>query len=187
MENQSEAEAEPSGVVTVVVGIVVVSTLNVAPWGRETTGCERRAGGGGRMQAASTEFVVIGVDPRVTLDGALPVSAPPSMPPAPRAPYPLLQSIGADAPLRSLLRRDFEGVVHCAHAQAQWAREQMWAQDPLAACEALAAGARVSSGNSLAETVQSASPYVQRKQGGSRSRSADALLYFSCCCLSSVG
>ena len=31
MENQSEAEAEPSGVVTVVVGIVVVSTLNVAP------------------------------------------------------------------------------------------------------------------------------------------------------------
>mmetsp|Transcript_16815 Transcript_16815/g.48663 ORF Transcript_16815/g.48663 Transcript_16815/m.48663 type:complete len:308 (-) Transcript_16815:933-1856(-) len=112
MENQSEAEAEPSGVVTVVVGIVVVSTLTVAP-----------------------EFVD-GVDPRVTLERALPVSAPPTMPPAPRAPYPLLQSIGADAHLRSLLRRDFEGVVHSE----------------------MPAGARVSCGNSLAETVQSASP-----------------------------
>jgi len=120
-QQNTEAEAEPSGVVTVVVGIVVVSTLTVAPWGRETTGCERRAGRGGRMQAASTEFVD-GVDPRVTLERALPVSAPPTMPPAPRAPYPLLQSIGADAHLRSLLRRDFEGVVHsempCAHVQA---------------------------------------------------------------------
>ena len=74
------------------------------------------------MQAAGTAFVVDGVDPRVTLE-RLPVPVPlPSLPPAPsRAPYPLLQSTKADAPLRSLLRRDFEGVVHseipCVHAQ----------------------------------------------------------------------
>ena len=67
------------------------------------------------MQAASTEFVA---------DSALDVALPPPMPSLPpdpsRAPYPLPQSIGADASLRSLLRRDFEGVVHsvmpCAHA-----------------------------------------------------------------------
>ena len=73
------------------------------------------------MPAAGTASVVDGVDPHVTLERALPVPLP-SLPPAPsRAPYPLLQSTGADAPLRSLLRRDFEGVVHseipCAHAQ----------------------------------------------------------------------
>ena len=61
-----------------------------------------------------------GVDPRVALDVALPPTMP-SLPPDPsRAPYPLPQQIGADASLRSLLRRDFEGVVHsvmpCAHA-----------------------------------------------------------------------
>ena len=76
------------------------------------------------MQAAGTAFVVDGVDPRVTLERALPVPLPlPSLPPAPsRAPNPLLQSIGADAALRSLLRRDLEGVIHlempCAHVQA---------------------------------------------------------------------
>ena len=51
-----------------------------------------------------------GVDPRVALDVALPASVPslpptmpPSLPPDPsRAPYPLPQSIGADASLRSL-------------------------------------------------------------------------------------
>ena len=67
------------------------------------------------MHAASTEFVA---------DSALDVALPPPMPSLPpdpsRAPYPLPQSIGADASLRSLLRRDFEGVVHsempCAHA-----------------------------------------------------------------------
>ena len=74
------------------------------------------------MQAASTEFVADGVDLRVALDVALPPTMP-SLPPDPsRAPYPLPQSIGADASLRSLLRRDFEGVVHsempCAHAHA---------------------------------------------------------------------
>ena len=79
------------------------------------------------MQAAGTAFAVDGVDPRVTLERALPVPLP-LLPPAPsRAPYPLLQSIGADAPLRSLLRRDFEGVVHsempCAHAQAVWVHQ----------------------------------------------------------------
>ena len=75
------------------------------------------------MQAASTEFVVDGVV-RVILERDLKVSAPPTMPSSPpdpsRALYPLPQSIGADASLRSLLRRDFEGVVHsempCAHA-----------------------------------------------------------------------
>ena len=53
------------------------------------------------MQAAGTAFAVDGVDPRVTLE-RLPVPVPlPSLPPAPsRAPNPLLQSIGADAPLR---------------------------------------------------------------------------------------
>ena len=77
------------------------------------------------LQAASTDFVAEGVDPRVALEGTLPSLPPtmPSLPPDPsRAPYPLPQSIGADASLRSLLRRDFEGVVHsempCAHAQA---------------------------------------------------------------------
>ena len=54
------------------------------------------------MQAASTEFVADGVDPRVALDVALPPTMP-SLPPDPsRAPYPLPQSIGADASLRSL-------------------------------------------------------------------------------------
>ena len=57
--------------------------------------------------AASTEFVA---------DGALDVALPPPMPSLPpdpsRASNPLPQSIGADASLRSLLRRDFEGVVH---------------------------------------------------------------------------
>ena len=75
------------------------------------------------MQAASTEFVADGaLDPRAALDVALPPTMP-SLPSDPsRAPNPLPQSIGADASLRSLLRRDFEGVVHsempCAHAHA---------------------------------------------------------------------
>jgi len=38
------------------------------------------------MQAASTEFVVDGVDPRVALEGALPVSALPTTPSSPPAP-----------------------------------------------------------------------------------------------------
>ena len=85
------------------------------------------------MQAASTEFVADGVDPRVALEGTLPVSMPslPATLPS-RAPNPLPLSIWADASLRSLLRRDFEGVVHsrmpCAH---DWARQQMWAQAQL--------------------------------------------------------
>ena len=69
------------------------------------------------MQAASTESVVDGVEPR----GTLPV--PPRMPSLPfvpsRAPNPLLpptgvllvRTIGADAPLRPFLRRGFDGVV----------------------------------------------------------------------------
>ena len=72
------------------------------------------------MQAASTEFVVDGVEPR----GTLPV--PPRMPSLPfvpsRAANPLgflpptgamllVLTIGADAPLRPFLRRGFDGVV----------------------------------------------------------------------------
>ena len=83
------------------------------------------------MQAAGTAFVVDGVDPRVTLERALPVPLPlPSLPPAPsRAPNPFLQptgelfltwQIGADAPLRPFVRRGFDGVVQskmpCARA-----------------------------------------------------------------------
>ena len=121
------------------------------------------------MQAASTEFVVDGVDPRVAWEGTLPVSVPlptttPSLPPDPsRAANPLPLSIWADASLRSLLRRDFEGVVHSEMpcTRASWARQQTWAPGPLAASEALTAGARFSSGNFLAEAVQSASPYAQ--------------------------
>ena len=79
------------------------------------------------MQAASTESVVDGVEPR----GTLPV--PPRMPSLPsvpsRAPNRLLpptgamllvRTIGADAPLRPFLRRGFDGVVQsgmpCARA-----------------------------------------------------------------------
>ena len=73
------------------------------------------------MQAASTEFVVDGVEPR----GTLPL--PPRMPSSPsvpsRAPNLLLpptgvvflvRTIGADAPLRPFLRRGFDGVVQSA-------------------------------------------------------------------------
>ena len=79
------------------------------------------------MQAASTESVVDGVEPR----GTLPV--PPRMPSLPsipsRAPNWLLpptgamlvvRTIGVDAPLRPFLRRGFDGVVQsgmpCARA-----------------------------------------------------------------------
>ena len=81
------------------------------------------------MQAASTESVVDGVEPR----GTLPV--PPRMPSLPfvpsRAANPLgflpptgamllVRTIGADAPLRPFLRRGFDGVVQsgmpCARA-----------------------------------------------------------------------
>ena len=66
------------------------------------------------MQAASTESVVDGVEPR----GTLPV--PPRMSLPSRAPNRLLpptgamllvRTIGADAPLRPFLRRGFDGVV----------------------------------------------------------------------------
>ena len=78
------------------------------------------------MQAARTESLVGGVEPR----GTLPV--PPRMPSLPsvpsRHPNPLLpptgvllvRTIGADAPLRPFLRRGFDGVVQsgmpCARA-----------------------------------------------------------------------
>ena len=72
------------------------------------------------MQAASTESVVDGVEPR----GTLPV--PPRMPSLPSVPSRamnplgflpptgvvfLVRTIGADAPLRPFLRRGFDGVV----------------------------------------------------------------------------
>ena len=48
------------------------------------------------------------------------------------------------------------------HTHTRWARQQTWALDPLAECEALTAWwSRFSSGNILAEAVQSASPYAQ--------------------------
>ena len=81
------------------------------------------------MQAASTESVVGGVEPR----GTLPV--PPRMPSLPsvpsRHPNPLLpptgemfltRQIGADAPLRPFLRRGFDGVVQSA---MPWARARV--------------------------------------------------------------
>ena len=78
------------------------------------------------MQAASTEFVVGGVEPWggcALLWGTMPSS--PSVPS--RHPNPLLpptgvmllvRTIRADAPLRPFLRRGFDGVVRspCAHA-----------------------------------------------------------------------
>ena len=90
------------------------------------------------MQAASTESVVDGVEPR----GTLPV--PPRMPSLPsipsRAPNRLLpptgamllvRTIGADAPLRPFLRRKFEIVVQsempCACACSVGAVRR-WAQ-----------------------------------------------------------
>ena len=67
------------------------------------------------MQAASTESVVDGVEPRGTF------AEEPSLPSIPsRAPNRLLpptgamllvRTIGADAPLRPFLRRGFDGVV----------------------------------------------------------------------------
>ena len=79
------------------------------------------------MQAASTESVVDGVQPR----GTLPV--PPRMPslpsiPSRRAPNRLLpptgamllvRTIGADAPLRPFLRRGSDGVVQSAMTYAR--------------------------------------------------------------------
>ena len=72
------------------------------------------------MQAASTESVVDGVEPRGTLPVPLRM---PSLPFVPsRAANPLgflpptgamllVRTIGADAPLRPFLRRGFDGVV----------------------------------------------------------------------------
>ena len=70
------------------------------------------------MQAASTESVVGGVEPPVTLP------VPPRMPSSPSVPSKapnlllpptgvvfLVRTIGADAPLRPFLRRGFDGVV----------------------------------------------------------------------------
>ena len=79
------------------------------------------------MQAARTESVVGGVEPRGTLPVPLRM---PSLPFVPsRAPNLLLpptgamllaRTIGADAPLRPFLRRGFDGVVQsgmpCARA-----------------------------------------------------------------------
>ena len=90
------------------------------------------------MQAASTESVVDGVEPR----GTLPV--PPRMPSSPSVPSKapnlllpptgvvfLVRTIGADAPLRPFLRRGFDGVVQsempCARACSVGAVRR-WAQ-----------------------------------------------------------
>ena len=123
-ENQPEAETEPSGVV-----IVVVSTLAVAPCtgGRQTGRVSGERGRKPHMQAAHTESVVDGVEPRGTLPVPLRM---PSLPFVPsRAPNLLLpptgamllaRPIGTDAPLRPFLRRGFDGVVQsgmpCARA-----------------------------------------------------------------------
>ena len=115
------------------------------------------------MQAASTESVVDGVEPR----GTLPV--PPRMPSSPSVPSKapnlllpptgvvlLVRTMGADVPLHPFLRRKFEIVVQsempCACASSVGASGDGRNLLHTAAYEVLTAG--FSSGNSLVEKVQ---------------------------------